>query len=210
VSDPPHYYNPYEWLARVYDPMARLMLLPFGGEDRVRTQALSALELKTPLTVLELGCGTGAMTKRMLGMGASVTAIDLSEAMLVRARRRAPGARFIRGDILKPPVSEAYDRVLLSFVLHEMDAATRGRALAVARSAITDDGRVGVLDYVDEAPWPISRALRAYLRIGEPEMARELLDRERIPRELRDAGLRVGHTQYLAAGTAQMLVAEPS
>ena len=60
--------------------------------DRIR-QILGFIESYNPeaQSVLELGCGTGAILAG-LGSGFSLTGIDLSSEMLAYARRRCPEA----------------------------------------------------------------------------------------------------------------------
>jgi ubiquinone/menaquinone biosynthesis C-methylase UbiE len=43
----------------------------------------------TPLKVLDVGCGTGAMGLLFAGMGHQVTGVDLSEGMMAKAREKA-------------------------------------------------------------------------------------------------------------------------
>ena len=50
--------------------------------------------------VVDLGCGSGILARRLLDAGYSVTGIDLSEAMIDLALRRAPGARYITASFL--------------------------------------------------------------------------------------------------------------
>jgi SAM-dependent methyltransferase len=45
--------------------------------------------------ILELGCGSGVLARRLLDEGYSVTGIDVSSAMLDMARTRAPEARYV-------------------------------------------------------------------------------------------------------------------
>jgi ubiquinone/menaquinone biosynthesis C-methylase UbiE len=73
------------------------------------------------LTVADIGCGTGRHALRLAAVGARVTAVDFSEAMLQRARAK-PGAEaitFVRHDLAKPfPLeSAAFDRVFCCLVL---------------------------------------------------------------------------------------------
>jgi 2-polyprenyl-3-methyl-5-hydroxy-6-metoxy-1,4-benzoquinol methylase len=42
--------------------------------------------------VLDLGCGDGAFAAELLASGATVVGVDVAEAAIERARRRAPGA----------------------------------------------------------------------------------------------------------------------
>ena len=73
------------------------------------------------LAVADIGCGTGRHALRLAAAGARVTAVDFSEAMLQRARRK-PGAEAItvvRHDLTEPSplTNAAYDRVFCCLVL---------------------------------------------------------------------------------------------
>ena len=73
--------------------------------ERERTRAardlLAEVRLQTPETIFDLGCGPGNSIELLQHRfpEASVVGIDTSEAMLAHARRRAPGAIFLRQDI---------------------------------------------------------------------------------------------------------------
>jgi SAM-dependent methyltransferase len=91
------------------------------------------LEAAGPLDgvdVLELGCGTGDLTLRLLQRGANVTALDLSPASIAVAERRV--ARFLPDASVDLRVAsaedtgledEAFDLVLGKWVLHHLDLA---------------------------------------------------------------------------------------
>lgn len=49
--------------------------------------------------MLELGCGSGGVTRRLNDLGAEVTGVDWSPPMLQKAARRAPNACFERAEI---------------------------------------------------------------------------------------------------------------
>src|SRR5262245_54324212 len=73
------------------------------------------------LDVLDLGCGTGRHALWLANSGAKVTAVDFSEGMLDRARRK-PGAdavRFLAHDLTRPlPFSTgAFDLIASGLVL---------------------------------------------------------------------------------------------
>jgi ubiquinone/menaquinone biosynthesis C-methylase UbiE len=206
MQKPGHYFDPYDALAPFYDFMAGAMLLPFGGERAFRRRALEVLELAPGMQVLELGPGTGAMTAQLLARGAKVTAVDLSEPMLARARKKAPEATLLYGDILAFEGEGRFDRVLFSFVLHEMDEATRTRALLVAKRALKPEGLVAVVDFARPEVRPFRWALTAYLGLSEPRTARELVARG-LDNEFASAGLSVLRSRALALGTARMAVA---
>ncbi len=83
--------------------------------------------------VLELGAGTGRVTQALALGGFDVTAVDLSEEMLERARRRferlesARGTvRFVRGDMADLDVRGRFGTILVPFrSFHHLVSADR-------------------------------------------------------------------------------------
>ncbi len=80
------------------------------------------------LCVADIGCGTGRHALGRASAGAAVTALDVSEGMLAKARAK-PGAdrvRFIQHDLALPlPLDGgAFDRVTCCLVLDHIDDLT--------------------------------------------------------------------------------------
>jgi SAM-dependent methyltransferase len=68
--------------------------------------------LGDPPSVLDVGCGSGRLAVELAGRGAAVTGIDVSDARLAAARKRANGAgvavRFVHADMTAPlPFADA-------------------------------------------------------------------------------------------------------
>ena len=92
---------------------------------------LHAISLLPPARVLDVACGTGLLTRHL---GAGVTGLDQSEAMLEIARERVPQATFVRGDAFRMPFADrSFDRVFSSFFYGLLPLPDRGRFLAEAR-----------------------------------------------------------------------------
>jgi len=74
---------------------------------------------RKPRTILDLGCGTGNHDLPLARRGYEVTGIDRSQAMLVRARRKAAAAgvevRFIRGDMPSVDLGRTFDAAVCMF-----------------------------------------------------------------------------------------------
>lgn len=73
---------------------------------------------------LEIGCGTGKNTEWLIQKAVKVTAVDLSEEMLAKAKKKikSPKAEFIEADILSPWLfrKELYDLATFSLVLEHI------------------------------------------------------------------------------------------
>ncbi len=68
--------------------------------------------------VLDLGCGPGTESKRLVNLGATVTGIDLSTASLDIAREYVPWATFLNMDIRKLDFpEESFDGIVEAAVL---------------------------------------------------------------------------------------------
>jgi SAM-dependent methyltransferase len=79
------------------------------SEDRDFCLALAA----EARSVLDLGCGTGALAARM-AEGRRVVGIDPAEAMLDIARQRPGGAAWVKGDGRDIRLGERFDLVVLT------------------------------------------------------------------------------------------------
>ncbi|MCX2720970.1 class I SAM-dependent methyltransferase [Roseibium salinum] len=73
--------------------------------------------------VLDLCCGHGAGIEALLAVGAEVTGLDFSPAMLSQARSRAEAAELIEGDAQSLPFSDGtFDAVVCAFgMMHVPD-----------------------------------------------------------------------------------------
>lgn len=71
--------------------------------------------LPTGARVLELGCGGGTEETRRLAQRFELTAVDLSEEQLRRARGRVPEARFARSDLTELELATGSFEAVASF-----------------------------------------------------------------------------------------------
>ncbi|MEP6742651.1 MAG: methyltransferase domain-containing protein [bacterium] len=192
--------------AIIYDVGSRAVFFPLGGVDVLREETVDALKVEAGGTVLELGCGTGGLTGTLIKRGANVVAVDQSQAMLRRARRHAPQATFVRSDILKFRSVQKFDRVLIAFVLHHMEADGRLVTLNLARTALKPGGLVGVFDWAEPDSAFLRWALDAFLTTVEPSSALDFI-RQGMEKQLEEAGLVPVRSSVLGKGVAKILVA---
>lgn len=95
----------------------------YDGEDNgcfpMRDDVLiPVLDRLTPGRALDAACGTGAVTQQLVTRGHDVVGINISQAMLARARTAVPEARFLTGDITDLPLPDSdVDHVVCSLAL---------------------------------------------------------------------------------------------
>ena len=99
--------------------------------------------------VVEVGCGSGLLTRHLLDAGHRVIATDASPAMLDLARRHAPGADVRLLVLPDDPIPAADAVVSVGHVLSYLpDEAALDRALVAAAGALRPGG-VLALDLLD-------------------------------------------------------------
>ena len=70
-----------------------------AGDTERAIEGLLFRDLAPGASVLDLCCGTGQLLEVLAQRGYQVTGVDLSAAMLDRARRWVPRARFYHADV---------------------------------------------------------------------------------------------------------------
>ena len=88
--------------------------------------------LKRQMSVIEIGCGPGRGTIYLSTCGANITAVDISVASLVRARKRAPKVGFVRATTMMLPFcDDCFDVVVADGVIHHTPNAQKAFAEGV-------------------------------------------------------------------------------
>ncbi len=81
--------------------------------------------------ILELGCGAGISSSRILAERGVLTGVDISGEQLRRARQRIPDAAFIEADITRVEFPDgAFDAVVAFYVLTHVPSEELGPLLA--------------------------------------------------------------------------------
>jgi SAM-dependent methyltransferase len=110
-----------------------------GEADIVHAAVLSEA------AILELGCGTGRMTRRLMQLGHHVTAVDSSEEMLLHVPSQA---RKIHTAIEDLSLGEQFSVVLLaSNLVNTTNAEHRQRLLTACRHHVSPEGAVVIQRY---------------------------------------------------------------
>jgi SAM-dependent methyltransferase len=98
--------------------------------------------------VLEIGCGTGQLTRSLLARGLRVTAIEPGERLIARARDQlanAAGVEFVNRRLEEASVAHAhYSAVFSASAIHWVDPDVSWRKIA---DALVDGGTLALVSY---------------------------------------------------------------
>jgi len=93
--------------------------------------------------VVDLGAGTGKLTRLIAARGLEVTAVDPSASMLERLRHALPGVAAMQGSAEQLPIDDnSVDAVLVGQAWHWVDVP---RASAEAARVLKPGGRLGLV-----------------------------------------------------------------
>ncbi|HIP28159.1 MAG TPA: class I SAM-dependent methyltransferase [Sulfurovum sp.] len=136
-----------EWNANKYNKHA----------DFVSVLGLPVVELLNPQEgehILDLGCGDGTLAVEIEKYGTHVTAVDLSEDMVEKAREKGVDAHVM--SVTDLPYVDAFDAVFSNAVLHwvkESDLAVKNihKALKIGARFVAEFGGYGNVHHIVEA-----------------------------------------------------------
>ncbi|MDH3692566.1 MAG: class I SAM-dependent methyltransferase [Gammaproteobacteria bacterium] len=203
----------YDKQARIYDLAVWFYYLAGMRIDRWRRMAVDALSLRPGDTVVEIGCGTGlnfSLLERAVGDEGKIIGMDISEAMLDRARKRVRTAGWRNVELVCAAASDfsfpdGIGGILATGVLtyeSEFDKVIKrgARALAPGRRWV-------VLDYKMPNNWlrclvPVFVALGSSFGVSKSFMERHVW--ESVERHLTNTRMEelYGGFVYIVSGEA--------
>lgn len=138
------------WLTRAYDPAIALTMREGRWRDALAREAVAGFSGGE--TVVDVGAGTGAQSLALADADqyARVLAVDGDPSAIAIAQRKV-GAELIDwriglADDL-PVATGAADAVVMTLLLHHLDAAGKDAALAEAMRVLRPGGRLCVADW---------------------------------------------------------------
>lgn len=139
-------------MPRVMPQHSSPTVLDFLGKRGESSAAFFFPFINPQMTLLDIGCGPGAVTVALAGRVKRTIGIDIEPDAIERARRLASASNttsmeFIGADMTALPFgNDAFDAVFAHGVLYHLDAATLTRTLGEARRVLRPGGVIGIRD----------------------------------------------------------------
>jgi ubiquinone/menaquinone biosynthesis C-methylase UbiE len=178
----------HNFLLPLYDPLLRLL----GRQERTHGRLVELADIRTGQSVLEIGCGTGALAvlvkrrypeTRIVGLDPDPKALDRARTKAERAGLKIEWQQGFADTL--PFADGSFDRVLSSLMLHHLTMSEKQRALDEVRRVLVPGGTLHVLDF-GRPGGALDRTLTFLIHHGE-RMADNL--EGRLPELMRGAGL---------------------
>jgi ubiquinone/menaquinone biosynthesis C-methylase UbiE len=193
----------YGRIATFYDRLLEPVNAP------LRSIGLKLFPTDNSMTVLDVGCGTGAHLEAYVESGASCFGLDASPAMLEQASARlGDRCNLELGDATALPYEDAsFDLVFAALFLHELNGSVRAVALSEMARVVKPEGRVLIIDYRSG-----SLRMKGYIARSLSTVAERIAGRDHyrnwrrylrsggIPSMATEAGLSVEREKIVAGG----------
>jgi ubiquinone/menaquinone biosynthesis C-methylase UbiE len=177
----------FDQIAAVYDESLPAHVV----EHYLRKRTAFLRALRPAGSVLDVGCGTGALARRLAAVGYEVTGVDPSEGMLAVMRERSPEIRALQASGTQLPFEPgSFDIVLSVATFHHIaePAAVRDTLAEMTRVS-KPRGRILIWDHNPRNPYWSRLMARVPQDTGEERL---------IPAEELTAGLIAGGAQVLS------------
>ncbi len=158
----------YDRISAIYD------LLSGGAEKRLINTVVEGMELDHPLSIIEIGCGTGngliALTKKY--PAACLIGLDLSFGMCRQASRKyrhashSADSLICQGDALNLPfINKSADLIFISFTFELFPQTLQSDLFQEIKRLLAAQGRITVISmYKEKDPGWMSRIYAAARR----------------------------------------------
>lgn len=158
------------WIAPYYDAVCRLV----GLGTTFRRHVVAIVAIRPGDTVLDVGCGTGVLTRLAADAAGGSGAVwgidpapDMVRVAMIKAAEIGNAARFKPGAIENLEFGAgSFDVVLISLVLHHLPADVRAVGLREVRRVLKPRGRLAIVEF-DHSASALARYLLLPLRASD-------------------------------------------
>jgi putative AdoMet-dependent methyltransferase len=127
---------------------------PFAGYKDILNTIYNQIRVKNEAKILDIGFGTGILTKRLYDDGYEIWGIDFSEKMIEISRKKMPEAKLIQYDFVKglpeEVESQKFDFIISTYALHHLNDSEKVKFLTNILNLLNKDGIILIGDVAFE------------------------------------------------------------
>ena len=127
---------------------------PFAGYKSVLGIIYKTIMEKPNPSVLDIGFGTGTLTRKLYEHGCTVYGQDFSSGMIELALEKMPNARLYKGDftrgLVEPLNQKHYDFIVATYSIHHLTDSQKVHFLKELRNRLKAGGKILIGDVAFE------------------------------------------------------------
>ena len=124
---------------------------PFYGYGEIQEFIYQNVSKRSNTKILEMGIGTGLMTKKLYEDGYDITGVDFSSEMIKEAKKIMPFNTYIECDFisaLKKISNSKFDVIIFSYSIHHLKPINQKYLLDALYKNLNKDGLVIIGDVI--------------------------------------------------------------
>ena len=127
---------------------------PFAGYKNVLRTIYGIIKSGNGKNILDVGFGTGILSKKLYDEGCSICGIDFSPKMIEIAKQKMPNAMFIQHNFTQGmpvfPFDETFDFIVCTYAIHHLDDSQKIRLIKELTDLLSTGGKVLIGDVAFE------------------------------------------------------------
>ena len=127
---------------------------PFAGYKDVLNTIYNIIHRKEKAKVLDIGFGTGVLTKKLYDDGYEIYGIDFSERMLEISKEKMPLAKLVQYDFSRGLPKELeniqFDYIISTYAMHHLEDEDKIKLINKLEEYLSRDGRIIIGDIAFE------------------------------------------------------------
>ncbi len=124
---------------------------PFYGYGEIQEYIFKTANIKEQSRILEMGIGTGMMTKELYELDHDITGVDFSSKMILEAKKIMPLNSYIESDFIKSLdilKDKKFDMIIFSYSIHHLKPINQKYILDMLSNNLTKSGKIIIGDVI--------------------------------------------------------------
>lgn len=127
---------------------------PFAGYKDVLNTVYGEIKSGGGKTVLDIGFGTGILSKRLYDEGVEIFGIDFSAEMINASKEKMPDAKLFQFDFTKGLPKELdgqkFDFIVITYAIHHLTDKEKPSFINLLKNRLTPNGKILIGDIAFE------------------------------------------------------------
>ncbi|PKK95524.1 MAG: hypothetical protein CVV60_00845 [Tenericutes bacterium HGW-Tenericutes-5] len=157
---------------------------PFAGYSEIKYSIIDMISHTKKAKVLEMGVGTGEITKPLYDLGYDITGVDLSDKMIEIAKIHMKKAAFIVADFSTAlnQISNKFDFIVFSYSIHHLNYNDQIELLLKLNDYLNEDGVIIIGDVSTFEVEEMNQLQNKYSAIWDDEEYYPILKKYKLSR----------------------------